>query len=77
MSTHFGALSILMYFSLIPANTLLLGMTCVLKHHDLQMVGLKLNTYNYYYPYQNVGCASETKFQVGDKFNRLTQLAMG
>ena len=38
----------------------------IIKHQDLQMLGLKLNKYNNFHPLEVVDRGSETQLQVGE-----------
>ena len=55
-------------------KSLILGRKCVFKHHDLKRIDLKLN--KYFHPLDVVGCGSETQFQVGANFNKLTSIKL-
>ena len=52
-------------------------MTCVLKHQDLQMFSLKLNTLSNFHPLDVVGRGSETQLQVDENLNYLIQRSKG
>ena len=43
----------------------------VLKHQDLQMVGVKKNKYSHFQPLEVVGRGSETQLQVAENLNYL------
>ena len=43
----------------------------MLRHHDLQMFGLNLNKYDYFYPLEVVGHGSETQLQMSENLNYL------
>ena len=47
------------------------------KHQDLQMFGLKLNTYDYFYPLEVEGRGSETELQLGENLNKLPRREKG
>ena len=53
-------------------KSLILGTKCVLQHQDLQMFGLNLNKYEFFYPLKVVNRGSETQLQVGKNLNNLT-----
>ena len=56
-----------------PIKSQLLGLKWLLKHQDLQMISLKLNTIiSNFHSLEVVGRGSETQLQVGENLNKLT-----
>ena len=47
------------------------------KHQDLQMLGVKSSTYEYFQPLKVVDRGSETQLQVAENLNNLTKTDKG